>query len=202
MDKNFKHQKTKIPKYLNQKKVKKTNTINELRNLLLICNFPDLVKRSGTGSLFTYKRGIALLVAIGTMIIIFILGALAVYLTTRGLGITIGQTRYETAYEAAVASLEVGKARAEYMNQTINISDTTETIQVGQYTTTLNVERTSHTATILSGSALKFARAVSDPGQTPSTGSYRTYYIKTQSVGKAGERVIVEMLQRYTILAE
>lgn len=148
------------------------------------------------------SRGIALLVAIGTMIIIFILGALAVYLTTRGLGITIGQTRYETAYEAAVASLEVGKARAEYMNQTINISDTTETIQVGQYTTTLNVERTSHTATILSGSALKFARAVSDPGQTPSTGSYRTYYITTQSVGKAGERVIVEMLQRYTILAE
>ncbi|UCG92351.1 MAG: hypothetical protein JSV97_01165 [candidate division WOR-3 bacterium] len=148
------------------------------------------------------SRGIALLVAIGTMIIIFILGALAVYLTTRGLGITIGQTRYETAYEAAVASLEIGKARAEYMNQTINISDTTETIQVGQYTTTLNVERTSHTATVLSGSALKFARAVSDPGQTPSTGSYRTYYINTQSVGKAGERVIVEILQRYTILAE
>lgn len=148
------------------------------------------------------RKGIALLVAIGTMIVIFIVGALAIYLTTRGLGVTVGQTRYETAYEAAVASLEIGKTRAEYLNQTFNISDTTETIQVGSYTTTLKIERTAHVATVLSGSALKFARAVSDPGQTPATGSYRTYYIKTQSVGRAGERVILEMLQRYTVLAE
>jgi len=148
------------------------------------------------------RKGIALLVAIGTMIVIFIIGALAIYLITRGLNVTIGQTRYETAYEAAVASIEIGRARAEYLNQALGISDTTEVIQVGSYTSTLNIERTSHAAIPLSGTALKFAQAVSGPGRTPSTGSYRTYYIKTQSVGRAGERVTLEILQRYTILAE
>jgi hypothetical protein len=165
-------------------------------------NFLKNCKTAKPHNRITAKKGIALLVAIGTMIVIFIVGALAIYLTTRGLNITIGQTRYETAYEAAVASLEIGKARAEYLNKTMTVADTTETMQVGEYTSTLNVQRTATTAITLSGSALKFARAVADPGQTPSTGSYRTYYITTQSVGRSGEKVILEMLQRYTILAE
>jgi hypothetical protein len=148
------------------------------------------------------RKGIALLVALGTMIVILIIGSLGVYIITRGLNVTSGQTRYETAYEAAVASLEIGLARAVYLNQALQIPDTSEVVQVGNYACSLNVERTSAVAITLSGTAMKFARAISGPGSTPSTGSYRTYYISTRAQGKAGEQVMLEVLQRYTILAQ
>ena len=148
------------------------------------------------------RKGIALLVALGTMIIILIIGSLGVFLITRGLRVTAGQTRYETAYEAAIASLEIGKARASYLNQTLSLTDTTEVITVGDYACSLYVERTSSVAITLSGTAMKFARAISGPGSTPSTGSYRTYYIRVQSTGVGGEQAMLEVLQRYTILAQ
>lgn len=148
------------------------------------------------------QRGIALIIALGTMIAIFIAGALSIYLTTRGVSITAGQTRYETAYEAAVASLEIGKARAAYLNQELTIVDTTDIIQVGSYTANIYVERTSSGAVTLGGTAMKFARAIAGPGSTAATGSYRTYYIRAQTLGGAGEQVTLEVMQRFTIMAE
>lgn len=148
------------------------------------------------------NKGIAMLVALGTMIVILIIGSLGIYIITRGLKVTAGQTRYETAYEAAVASLEIGLARSIYLNQNLQVPDTTEVIQVGSYECSLHVERTSATAITLSGTAMKFARAIAGPGSTPSTGSYRTYYISARAKGDAGEQVMLEVLQRYTILAQ
>ncbi|MBA7535659.1 hypothetical protein ES705_27917 [subsurface metagenome] len=148
------------------------------------------------------SKGIALLIALGTMIVILTIGSLSIYLITKGLKVTAGQTRYETAYESAVASLEIGKARAGYLNTAFDIIDTSEVFQVGKYTVNLDVERTSSGAITLSGMAQKFARAIAGPGSTPSSGSYRTYYIKVQSVGGVGEQVTLEVLQRYTIESE
>ncbi|OGC42142.1 hypothetical protein A2Y85_00885 [candidate division WOR-3 bacterium RBG_13_43_14] len=148
------------------------------------------------------RPGIALLVALGTMIVIIIIGSLAIYMITRGLTVTGGQTRYETAYEAGVASLEIGMARAEYLNQNLDLIDTTEFIRVGAYKCTLHVERTSAVAVTMSGTAIKFARGISGPGSTPAFGSYRTYYISAQTIGNTGEQVMLEVLQRFTILAQ
>ncbi len=148
------------------------------------------------------NKGIAMLVALGTMIVILIIGSLGIYIITRGLKVTAGQTRYETAYEAGVASLEIGLARAIYLNQNLQVPDTSEVIQVGKYECALHVERTSAVAITLSGTAMKFARAIAGPGSTPSTGSYRTYYISARAKGDAGEQVMLEVLQRYTILAQ
>lgn len=148
------------------------------------------------------RKGIALLIAIGTMIVILIIASVGIYLITRGLNITGGQTRYETAYEAAVASLEIGKEDARFLNVTLDSTQINRTINVGQYTSQIHVERTSNVAITMSGTAMKFARAISGPGQTPATGSYRTYYIRIQSQGNAGEQVMLEVLQRYTILAQ
>ncbi len=147
-------------------------------------------------------KGIALLVALGTMIVILVIGSLSIYLITRGVNVTGGQTRYETAYEAAVASLEIGKARAAYLSQHTGIADTSEVIQIGNYRTDIHVERTSTVAMVLSGTAMKFARAIAGPGQTPSTGSYRTYYIRAQSLGISNEQVMLEILQRYTVFSQ
>jgi hypothetical protein len=156
------------------------------------------MKRQGT-VVVAGERGIALLVALGTMIVILIIGSLAVYLITRGLDVTAGQTRYETAYEAAVASLEIGKVRAEYLNTRLDIPDTSEVVQVGQYEALLSVERTGSRAITLSGTAMKFARAISGPGSTPSTGAYRTYYIRSETKGLGGEQVTLEVMQLITI---
>lgn len=148
------------------------------------------------------NKGIALLIALGTMIVILIAGSLAVYMMTKGLSVTAGQTRYETAYESAVASLEIGKAYASYLNQNLNLPDTSVIVQVGNYTSAVHVERTATVALPMGGTALKFARAIAGPGSTAATGSYRTYYIRAQSLGVAGEQVTLEMVQRYTILAD
>ena len=152
------------------------------------------------------NKGIALLVALGTMIVILVIGSLAIYLITRGVRVTAGQTRYETAFEAASAALELGKARAKYINQELSIPDTTDIFMVGQYACSTYVERTSFKAVGISGHAIKFARAAAGPGQTPAFGSYRTYYVRAdaenQLAGSAGEQVMLEVLMRYTITSE
>jgi hypothetical protein len=51
----------------------------------------------------------------------------------------------------------------------------------------------------LSGTAMKFARAISGPGSTPSTGAYRTYYIRSETKGLGGEQVTLEVMQLITI---
>jgi hypothetical protein len=46
-----------------------------------------------------HRSGIALLVAIGTMLIILIVASLAIYLVTRAISVTGGQKRYQTCFE-------------------------------------------------------------------------------------------------------
>ncbi|MCK4940585.1 hypothetical protein KAS45_00690, partial [candidate division WOR-3 bacterium] len=89
-------------------------------------------------------RGIALLVAIGTMIIILIIGSIALYVIIRGMNVTRGQARYETTYEAVIAALEIGKAKAESLNTYLDApSKMTDTVRVGAYDAITVAERTS-----------------------------------------------------------
>ncbi|MGD9378992.1 MAG: hypothetical protein PVI51_00330 [candidate division WOR-3 bacterium] len=148
------------------------------------------------------QSGIALLVAIGTMIVVLIVGSLALYIVVRGMNVTSGQMRYETTYEAAVAALEISKAKAESLNTFLSAPPSmTDTINVGGYDAITVAERTSAQVITMSGTAIKFARAISGPGATPASGSYRTYYISATILGRGGERVGVEALQRFTAQA-
>ena len=145
------------------------------------------------------ERGIALLVAIGTMIVVLIVGSLALYIVVRGMNVTRGQTSYETTYEAAIAALEISKAKAESLNTFLSAPPRmTDTIRIGGYDAITVAERTSAQVITLSGTAIKFARAIAGPGSTPASGSYRTYYVSATILGRSGERVGVEALQRFT----
>ncbi len=145
------------------------------------------------------RKGIALLVALGTMIVILIVGSLVIYLIVRGLNVTSGQARYESVYDAAVAALEIGKAKAESLNTFLDAPPRdSSNIQLGPYNTIVTAERASVAAITMSGYAIKFARAVAGPGSTPASGSYRTYYVTATAIGRGGERVSFEILQRYT----
>ena len=144
-------------------------------------------------------RGIALLVAIGAMIVVLIVGSLALYVVVRGMRVTSGQTRYETTYEAAIAALEIGKAKAESLNTFLTAPPVMiDTVNVGGYEAIVVAERTSAQVITMSGSAIKFARAISGPGATPASGSYRTYYVSATVIGRSGERVGLEILERFT----
>ena len=189
MNKMSKYLKSKIPKYQNQKKVKKTNIINELRNSLLTSNF----------SLLTYKRGIALLVAIGTLILILIIAALGIYLAVKGLGITGGQKRYQVAFEACEGGLEIGLAKVDSaFSAGVDPTDYDGTI--GNYTVTVVTQPLF--ATIISGSAIKYARGYSGIGQGISKGGVNLHYhILSQAIssGTTAERVRLEVEQKKVI---
>jgi hypothetical protein len=149
------------------------------------------------------ESGIALLVAIGTMIVVLIVGSLALYIVIRGMNVTRGQTRYETTYEAAVAALEISKAKAESLNTYLSAPPLmVDTVRVGGYDAITVAERTSAQVITMSGTAIKFARAISGPGATPASGSYRTYYVSATILARGGERVGVEALQRFTAQAQ
>jgi len=149
------------------------------------------------------NKGIALLIALGTMIVILIVGSLTIYLIVRGLNVTSGQVRYETIYEAALAGLEIGKAKAESLNTYLDAPPVmTDTIRLGAYNTIVCAQRTSARTITMSGTAIKFGRAIAGPGATPASGSYRTYYVTATAIGRGGERVGIEILERFSAQSE
>ncbi len=146
-----------------------------------------------------HNSGIALLVALGTMIVVLIVGSLALYVVVRGMSVTRGQVRYETTYEAAVAALEISKAKAESLNIFLDAPPRiVDTVRIGGYRASITAERTSAQVITMSGTAIKFARAMVGPGATPASGSYRTYYISATILARTGERVGLEAVQRFT----
>jgi len=144
-----------------------------------------------------HRKGIALLVALGTMIIILILGSLVLFLIVRGLAITSGQARYETAYEAAVAALEVGKTEAEILNINPNAPPIVRNLNIGPYAATIRVSRASSQSFGAAGTAIKFARATLGPGGGGPSGYYRNFYVHATVVGQAGEQASLEAIQRF-----
>ena len=150
----------------------------------------------------TSDKGIALLVAMGTMIVVLIVGSLVIYLIVRGLNVTSGQARYETVYEAAVAALEIGKAEAQNLNFNFEAPAYIDTIPVGSYLAGIEASRAGDRVITMSGSAIKFARAIAGPGSTPASGGYRTYYVSAAVTGRGGEKAGVEILLRYTAQME
>ncbi|UCD19097.1 MAG: hypothetical protein JSU64_06645 [candidate division WOR-3 bacterium] len=146
-----------------------------------------------------HSSGIALLVALATMIVVLIVGSLALYVVVRGMSVTRGQVRYETTYEAAVAALEISKAKAESLNIFLDAPPRiVDTVRIGRYRASVTAERTSAQVITMSGTAIKFARAMVGPGATPASGSYRTYYISATILARSGERVGLEAVQRFT----
>ncbi len=159
-------------------------------------------RKSNSSSHMPSQRGIALLLVLGTMIVILVIGSVAVFLISRGLNVTMGQTRYENAYEAAVASLEVAVLRADSLNQISIVNDTTETMYIADFESEIHAERLGSVVVSAGGYAIKFARALAGPGATIATGSYRTYLIRAVATGPTSEQVSLEMVKRYSILAE
>ncbi|MEO0184578.1 MAG: hypothetical protein ABIL22_02650 [candidate division WOR-3 bacterium] len=151
----------------------------------------------------TGKKGIALLVAIGSLIVIFIIGALGIYLVTRGLTITGGQVRAETTLEAAEAIIEMGRSHAQKMNRDLTVSpiQDQEINIISNYLCSLSVARVTDKAIAPPGEAQKFARAYRGIGASLGAAvgirTYKLYHIYAQAIGRNGEKTAIDVVQRY-----
>ena len=144
------------------------------------------------------SKGIALLIALGTMILIFTIAALSIYLITRGLKVASGQQRYQSAFEACEGGIELGLAEVNRAFLAGVAPDTTN-IKIGKYT--VRVIPDPLYATHKDGSVIKFGRGYFGIGYGQSKGGANFYYrILAQSLGTGGERVTIELLQEKTIM--
>ncbi|MGQ9533849.1 MAG: hypothetical protein ACUVTF_01260 [bacterium] len=149
------------------------------------------------------KKGIALLVALGTMIVIFIIGALGIYLVTRGLSVTGGQIRAENTLEAAEAILEMGRSHAMKMNRDLTVGPITDQpiTLIANYVCSLSVARVTDKGIVPPGEAQKFARAYRGIGASLGAAvgirTYKLYHIYAQAIGRNGEKTAIDVVQRY-----
>jgi Tfp pilus assembly protein PilX len=149
------------------------------------------------------RKGIALLVALGTLIVIFIIGALGIYLVTRGLTVTGGQTRAENTLEACEAILEIGKSHAQKMNRDLTVGPITdqEINLISNYLCSLTVARVTDKAVTPPGEAQKFARAYRGIGASLGAAvgirTYKLYHIYANAIGRNGEKTAIDIVQRY-----
>lgn len=144
------------------------------------------------------SRGIALLVALGTMMVILIIGSLAIYLITRGLSIAKGQKQYQSAFEACEGGIEIGIATVDGQF-TLNLDNPTgDTLQIGMFQVRVNTQPLF--STTVAGAAIKFARGYSGAGQGISHGGVNVYYlVRAQAIGSSGERIAIEIEQKKTV---
>jgi hypothetical protein len=146
----------------------------------------------------TAKKGIALLVAIGTMVVILIVATLGIYLITRGLNITSGQQRYQSALEACEGGVELGLAEVNRAFLNRDDPDTID-VDVGRYT--VQVISDGLFATTSDGDVLKFGRGYFGIGYAMQKGGVNFYYrIRSQAVGGGGERITIELLQKKKLM--
>jgi len=146
------------------------------------------------------RKGIALLVALGTMILIFIIAALGIYMVTRGLNVAGGQKRYQTAFEACEGGLEIGMLKVDSAF-TAGVSPTNYNGNIGKYAIT--VASAPLFASTVSGAAIKFARGYFGVGQGIAKGGVNLYYhIESQAVASSvvtGENVTLEVEQKKVV---
>lgn len=144
------------------------------------------------------NKGIALLVALGSMVFILIIAAISMYIITRGLNIASGQRTYQSAFEACEGGIELGLAevnraflaRTDPDTSTLNIHKFKVRV-VPEPLFSMNAE----------GSVLKFSRGYFGVGYGMSKGGINFYYrILAESEGAGGERVTLEVQQKKRIM--
>jgi hypothetical protein len=146
-----------------------------------------------------HRPGIALLVALGTMIVILLVASLAIYLATRAMSVTSGQKRYQTCFEAAEGGLEIGMAKVDsaFTHQT---DPTYFTGTVGRYNVTVAADPLF--ASTASGAAIKFARGYFGVGHGIAGGGVNLYYhvlSRAVAVGITGEQTTLELEQKKVV---
>ena len=144
-------------------------------------------------------KGIALLIAMGTMILIFVIAALGIYIVTRGLNVSGGQQRYQSSFEACEGGLEIGMLKVDSAF-TAGIDPSNYAGVIGKYNVTVNCQPLF--AVMTSGAAVKFARGYFGVGQGISQGGVNLYYhIEANALarGVTGEQVTLEIEQKKVI---
>jgi len=143
------------------------------------------------------KRGIALLVALGTMIVILIIASLAIYLISSGLRVAGGQKRYQSAFEASEGGIEIGIGIVDnaYSDHVLPASDS---LDVGRFEVKIYPQYLFTSFGI--GASIIFAHGYYGAGTALAAGGANLHYlVRAQSIGKGGERVPIEIEYKKTV---
>jgi Tfp pilus assembly protein PilX len=143
-------------------------------------------------------RGIALIVALGSMILILIVAAISMYVITRGLAIASGQRTYQSAFEACEGGIELGLAE---VNRAFLARTDPDTANLNIHKFKVRVLPDPLFSMHAEGSVLKFSRGYYGVGYGMSKGGTNFYYrILAESEGAGGERVTLEVQQKKRIM--
>jgi len=141
------------------------------------------------------EKGIALLVALGAMIVILIIGSLAIYLISSGLNIARGQKRYQSAFEACEGGIEIGMGKVDSAFTYGVNPPHGDTLNVGRFSVRIQTDQLF--ASTVFGAAIKFARGYFGAGHAVAHGGVNLYYlVRAQSIGSGGEGVTIEIEQK------
>ncbi len=144
------------------------------------------------------RKGIALLVALGAMVLILIITTVAMYVVTRGLTISRGQKAYQSAFEACEGGLELGLAEVDRAFLA-GVEPDTNAMAIGRFKVRVLPEPLF--ASAADGAVLKFSRGYFGIGHGMSRGGVNFYYrILSESEGTGGERVVIEVQQKKRIM--
>ncbi len=123
------------------------------------------------------KRGIALLTALFSLVLILIVGSLALFLVVRSMSVSTGQARYQSTFETTEGGIEIGMAQVD------GAFDREETdFDLGVITQAVNVHSVKVNPGLLStvtvaGGALDFARGYDGVGASIAKGGSMTIYL-------------------------
>ncbi len=123
------------------------------------------------------SRGIALLTALFSLVLILIVGSLALFLVMRSMGVSAGQARYQSTFEATEGAVEIGAASVDEDFQNEETSLLVDSIEQG-----LNIHYIKTVPKLLStvtvaGGALDFARGYEGIGASMAAGGSMTLYL-------------------------
>jgi hypothetical protein len=143
------------------------------------------------------RPGIAMLIALGSMLVILIIGSLTIYFINKGINVAQSQKMYQSAFEACEGGIEIGIGKVDSAFS-YGVPPTSDTLNVGTFEVQIITKKLF--ATTATGSAIKFARGYFGAGQGMSKGGVHLYYlVKANAIGGSGEQVVIEIEQKKSL---
>lgn len=150
------------------------------------------------------NRGIALLTALFSLVLILIVGSLSLFLVMRSMGVSTGQARYQSAFEATEGGVERGLAEVDEAFD----AERTDFV-VGTYSDALGPNQVFAITTrpqlistvTVTGGALDFARGYEGIGASIAKGGSMTcYIIPAEGTGPTSIKVDIDVSVKKTRL--
>lgn len=123
------------------------------------------------------RRGIALLTALFSLVLILIIGSLALFLVVRSMSVSTGQARFQSTFEAAEGGIEIGMAQVDGAFDREETDFLVDSIEQDVNIHHIIAKSKLLSTVTVSGGALDFARGYEGIGASMAKGGAMTLYM-------------------------